>query len=575
MNPTLTLKEALFPLKESSKSAIADADCESFDEIQEYLHLNRDIERDLRVLLEAVKNSDSKKLFLVCGNVGDGKSHLLASIRLKNPELLNGITLHNDATESSEPDATFIDELTQLLAPFSSQSIAQGNEKIVLAINLGTLNNFLSSDEGNRFSELKTYVKSNKILEVGDILECQFDENSPFQFVNFCDHNLFYLTEDGPVSELIETALERVVSKDGPFYVAYENQKNTSPPNCPICFNFEALQTAFIRKKISSLLIECIIKGEITISIRALYNFIYELIIPVDLEPLDYQAAIKRIKNYKNGDFLQNIIPNYIFLHPKLSYLFKEIKKLDPASRRGESLDNAIIELTVSTSPLRIVNQYIPPGKISDNLSQILSNKNPNNNHVNTFIRAAFFWQKEDNILFQNTEYETYMSLMLGWYSGDGKTLKPLYNLVQQAAISWRGQAGTGRINVDIGRQQLEYRISEDVNIKPDPPTPPMNLAESKCKFNAFLPVKFIVGHKKFQLTVTYKLYALVCKISNGYRPTSLDHSNFVVFDDFVKNIATAGDGHKKVFFTESSNGRQFILELDDFGDFCFNEVAA
>ena len=573
MDSPLSLKEALFPLKESSMSAIADADCESFDDVKEYLHLNRVIESDLVTLLRAVKESGSKKLFLVCGNVGDGKSHLLASIRIAQPELLAGVTLHNDATESSEPDATFIDELNNLLEPFSDPNLVQGNEKIVLAINLGTLNNFLSADEESKFSELKAYVRDKNILEVGEIAECQFDEGSPFQFVNFCDHNLFSLTEDGPTSEIIETAIERIVSPAGPFYEAYEDQKKNSPKNCPICFNFAMLQSESIRKEISSLLIECIIRGEFSLSIRALYNFIYELIIPIDLESLDSQAMTKHINGYSSADFLRNIIPNYIFSHPELSPIFKQIQELDPASRRTETIDNTIIELMVSDAPLRVAAKYLPLDIIDDDMAQLLGDSSSDDTYVNTFIRTAFFWKKANTFLFQKTKYDTYMELMYGWYSGSGKALKPLYKLVQLAITAWNGQAEQGRINVDVGRQQLEYRTSEDISIKPDPFLPPEITSDNIHKFNTFLPVKFRVDGKSIQLTVTYNLYALFCKIQKGYRTTSLDHSNFVVFDDFVQKIAQAGEGHKKVFFTESSNRNQFVLELDNFGEFCFSEV--
>ena len=555
-------------------SAIADAECESFDDIKKYLHLERDIEDKLKSFLELVKRSSSKKLFLVCGNVGDGKSHLLASIRINNPGLLADIKLYNDATESSEPGASFIDELNKNLAPYSDVNLATGNEKTVIAINLGTLNNFLTSDEENRFSRLQEYVRDKRILEVGDIEACTFNEDSPFQFVNFCDYNLFYLTKDGPQSELIEKAIERIVSPDGPFFEAYEHQKRNYPRNCPICFNFEALRALHIRKKISSLLIECIVQGEIIISIRALYNFIYEIIIPIDIEPLDHLEAIKCIKQYDEADFLRRIIPNYIFLHPELSNIFEQIQRSDPAIRRGETIDDAIIELVVSDSPLKIINKYLPLDNISEILSDILHKKSSSDEYINAFIRVAFFWPKTDNILVDNQAYEIYMKLMFDWYSGNGKSLKPLYSLVQNAVTAWRGLAGTGKINIDIGRQQLEYRVSEKINIKPEPPSAISSLAEIIHEFNAFLPVRFRVGSRIITLAITYKLFCIIKKIANGYRPTSLDHSNFIVFDEFVQRITGSGEGQNQVFFTESANRRQFVLELDNFGDFCFNEVS-
>lgn len=574
MDQTASIKEALLPLKESSMSAIADADCESFDKIKDYLHLKRDIEHQVTVLLEAVKKADTKKLVLVCGNVGDGKSHLLASIHINHPDLLSDITLHNDATESSDPKTTSLEELKNLLEPFSDEKLNFGTEKIVLAINLGTLNNFLTSDSDNQFLGLKSYVKEKKILDIGDIVDSKYDESSQFQSVNFCDHNLFYLTKKGPISEIIETALERVVSPDGPFFHAYKNQKKTYPENCPICFNFKAIQSDVIRKKISSLLIKCIIKGEIIISIRSLYNFIYELIVPIDFEQLDDQAAIKKIQESSNTEFLQNILPNYIFSHPELSCIFEQIQKNDPAVKRGEILDEAIIELVVSDSPSNIINQYIGVDKLNENFRKYFHQNASDEHFVNTFIRTVYFWPKSDDILFRDVAYSEFMQLLFSWYSGESKSLKPLYRLVKDAVFLWNGAAGQGKINVDIGRQQLEYRISEQVKMSPAPPPAPKYHSETILEFNTSLPLEYRADGQIIALNVPYSLFDLIMKIKRGYRTTKLDHSNFVVFDDFVHRVAASGEGRQKVFFTESNNNRQFVLELDDFGDFCFNEVA-
>ncbi len=573
MNYILSLKEALFPLKESSKSAIADANCEAFDETKRFLHLERNIESQLQTFLEAVQESNSSKLFLICGNVGDGKSHLLASIGINHPELLEGIELHNDATESSEPGATFIDELNKIFSPFSDQNVDVGNTKTVIAINLGTLNNFLASDEEGNFSQLAHFVKRKKILEVSDIVECEYEDDSPFLFVNFCDHNLFHLTKNRPESTLIETAIQRVVSSDGPFFAAYTNQKERFPDSCPMCFNFETLQSQQIRKNISSLLVECIIKGEIIISIRALYNFIYELIVPIELEPLDTQSTITTISKFTQEDFLRNIFPNYIFSHPELSYIFKELQRHDPATRRGETMDEAIVELMVSDSPLNVINKFIPLDDINVNLANIFRNISCTDEYINTFIRTTFFWPNPDTNLLNNLTYKAYMKLMFDWYSGNVKSLKPLYKLVQNAVTSWKGQTGPGRINIDIGRQQLEYRASENIKFKPTPVKLTPKNEEQIHIFNAFLPLSYKVDDCLITLSITYNLYSLVKAINEGYRPTSLDHSNFIVFNEFVQKIETSSETQKQVFFTDSANKQQFILELDDFGDFCFSEV--
>lgn len=574
MDNNVMLKEALCHLKESSKSAIADADCESFDPIKSYLHLERDIEGQLTSFLESVKVSGSKKLFLVCGNVGDGKSHLLASIKINRPDLLSGVIVLNDATESSEPNMSYIDELNKLLLPFADQNISEGNDKVVLAINLGTLNNFLSADVDGKFFKLLEYVKDKKILEIGDIVANEYEEDNLFQFVNFCDHNLFYLTENGPVSEIVETAIEKIVSTDGPFYSAYKSQKTLlAGTQCPICFNFEVLQQESIRKKIAGLAIECIIKGEVIVSIRALYNFIYELIVPIDLDSFNNEVLLARIKKYSDKEFLDNILPNYLFTHPELSEIFFHIQKRDPSFKRGEDIDEAIVELVVSDHKQRVLDRFIEMDEIGDDLRLLLASFSSNPGYIDTFVRAAYFWPNSKILFEDKSIYKDYMKLMFDCYAGNTKELKPLYKLIQHAVFSWRGHAGTGRMNVDIGRQQLDYRISEAIEITPEPPITLDKQVETIREFNAVIPVNFHVEGKKIPIAVTYNLYALYTKIKNGYRPTSLDHSNYVVFDEFVQLVVDAGAGQKQLFITESANKKQFILNLDEFGDFCFNEV--
>jgi DNA phosphorothioation-dependent restriction protein DptF len=574
MDTNVMLKEALSHLKESSKSAIADADCDSFDDIKSYLHLERDIEGQLISFLESVKGSSSKKLFLVCGNVGDGKSHLLASIKINRPDLLSGVVVHNDATESSAPNMSYIDELNKLLLPFSDHHISAGDEKIVLAINLGTLNNFLSADVGGNFSSLRAYVQVKKILGVGDIVVNGYEENSPFQFVNFCDHNLFHLTKNGPISEIIETAIEKIVNTAGPFYRAYEKQKTlVADAKCPICFNFEVLQQKSIRKKIAGLIIECIIKGEVIVSIRALYNFIYELIVPIDLDPLNDEALLAQIKKISNKEFLDNILPNYLFTHPELSEIFFHIQQHDPSFRRGEGIDETIVELMVSDYKQQVLERFIAMDAIGKDLQHIFSTFSFDSKSIHDFVRVAYFWPNGHALFEDNSIYKEYMGLMFDCYAGNTKELKPLYKLIQNAVVSWRGHAGTGKINVEIGRQQLDYRISEAIEIKPEPPETQDRKVDTIKEFNIAVPVKFIVAGKQIPIAVTYSLYALFIKIQKGYRPTSLDHSNFVVFDEFVQLVVEAGTGQKQIFVTESANKKQFVLELDEFGDFCFSEV--
>lgn len=138
----------------------------SFDAFKKYLHVLRPVESELRTLLSRVNSANKKTLVLLCGSAGDGKSHLLSYLRNADSEhLLDMFELYNDATESSAPLLTAIDTLAEKLAPFNDDNYLNDDGfKMILAINLGTLNNFIESEKGQAFSALKKYVDINEIF---------------------------------------------------------------------------------------------------------------------------------------------------------------------------------------------------------------------------------------------------------------------------------------------------------------------------------------------------------------------------------------------------------------------------
>ena len=138
----------------------------SFDAFKKYLHVLRPVEVELRYLLNKVNEANKKTLILLCGSAGDGKSHLISYLRNADHEhLLDSFELYNDATESSAPKLTSIDTLAEKLAPFNDDNCTTNDGyKMILAINLGTLNNFIESEKGKSFSGLKAYVEANEIF---------------------------------------------------------------------------------------------------------------------------------------------------------------------------------------------------------------------------------------------------------------------------------------------------------------------------------------------------------------------------------------------------------------------------
>ncbi|EKN40818.1 hypothetical protein CFSAN001627_17078, partial [Clostridium botulinum CFSAN001627] len=202
------LIQELSRLKESSKEAVEGLG--EFTPFKRYMHIEREAQKELQDLILKANESNEAQLILVCGSVGDGKSHIISYFNNNYPDVMKNFTLHNDATESLEPNKTSMDTLNEILDSFSDEKIEESNEKFILAINLGTLNNFIDSKYGDRFSILKEYVQNKKILETS-IESSAFDENSSFQFVNFSDYHIFTLKDGKVYSKYIESLITKIV----------------------------------------------------------------------------------------------------------------------------------------------------------------------------------------------------------------------------------------------------------------------------------------------------------------------------------------------------------------------------
>ena len=140
LNGSFLLNE-LSKLKDSSHEAVEGY--ESLSKFKKYLHVKREIENEFLEKLKEVKDKPSSQLVMLCGSVGDGKSHLIAYLNSEHPEVMSKFKIHNDATESFDPDKTAIDTLAKVLTAFDDNHIDYSNEKRILAINLGVLNNTL------------------------------------------------------------------------------------------------------------------------------------------------------------------------------------------------------------------------------------------------------------------------------------------------------------------------------------------------------------------------------------------------------------------------------------------------
>lgn len=578
------LVQELYRLKESSKEAVEGLG--EFTQFKKYMHIERETQRQLKNLIFKANESNIAQLILVCGSVGDGKSHIISYFKNMYPEIMEKFTLHNDATESLEPSKTSMDTLNDILNNFSDENIENSNEKFILAINLGTLNNFIDSKYGERYSKLKKFVQDKKILE-SSIEDNSFDGNCSFQFVNFSDYHLFTLRDGRSNSSYIKSIITKITdsSEQNIFYSSYKSNCFVCDNRniCPIKANYELLRNDKVQESIVDLLVQCIIKNKIIISTRALINFMYELIVPRSYIDVNSPRLKKDIWKLHNLDYVRCLMPNIIFNHKELSFIFEALNSLDPLNVRNVKVDDFIIKFNNSTDILPYFKEYIDfPSIYIEKFKNIDLEKTEDRKIgyelLKLFIRGYYVCGKGNIFSLKDPIFENYMENLYFWNRGDKSELKNLYDNVKSGILKWNGETEKDQINIFMGKNQIKYKVSEDIELKVDTSNLPKSNEVELEKFGTVLKLKYKSEKlsKSYEIDVDFSLYKLLLQVIDGYRPNKKDKNYFIKFIELINKLSETGSQNEKLLFTEKNRdvNQKYKLEYDkEFEFYRFVEI--
>lgn len=564
----------LAKLKESSKEAVEGL--RSFSKFKRYMHVEREAQEDLKDLIMRAYESKRSQLILVCGSVGDGKSHIISYFKHTYSEKMSSFTLHNDATESLEPEKTSMDTLNEILDNFSDEKIESSTEKLILAINLGTLNNFIDSSYGKRFSKLKDYVHNKKILEP-TIENSNYDSDSSFQFINFSDYHMFTLKDGKAQSEYIKKLICKITNKsdENDFYNTYTEAcgECINCDCCPIKFNYELLSKENIQESIIQLLIQSIVKYKIIISTRALLNFIYELIVPRSNIDFNSPTFKNEINNLNNLKYIKSLMPNIIFDHREMSFIFEALSELDPLNIRNDKVDEFIVDFNNSANIINYFDNYVSESSSWMERFRDIDIQKSNQDNIRLelaklFIRTYYLLGKNEIFNLKDDVYENYIEYLYFWNKGEKSKLKKLYSEVNDGIAKWNGEAEKEYINILMGRNQTKYKISQEISLKADLGKLPNSTETNLKRFISTLKLGYRNSaiDEYYEINIDFALYELLVRISRGYRPNKRDKNRFIKFVEFINIIQDIGSKNEKLMFTEKNKGKncRYKLEYDN-----------
>lgn len=570
-------KEILDKLSINSKEAVIDGTFNNLDEFKNYLHIERRVEKVLEDIILKSIDSPSSKLILISGNVGDGKSHMLARLYQKFPDLMTQVEVRNDATESNFLSRTWVEELSDFLVPFKDSNLGSEKTKCVkiVAINLGVLSKFIN-ENGTDFQSLISYVVERGIIDHLNY-NSEYSEQSDFQFVNLADFKLFELTENTIHSSVIRGILDKITTHNdqNPIYVAFKQYYLNHPyqENCILKNNFIHLSKDEVKDNLTSIIVYTLIKDKLILSIRDLLNFIYDLLVPFAYQALS-SDQIKAKRDYLDQEFIiENSLAYKLFESSKRSPLLTSISKIDPLTIREEFIDRIIFNLNSTQNPEAVFEEHdieLPKGLLSIKDESYLRNK-----VIKTFVRTLFLQRAP---IFNNSlsDFQTFCQYLYYYYTGNKIGLQPLYMEVNEAIKRWNGSAKKDdEVNIPIGTHQIEYNVTQKISFRPI-----IKAIDNKQgilnELDYTIPITLEAKEKEYTFILDLALYTLLLKVRNGYSPNKKDKEDHIDFQNFVNLIINASLSNKDGLNFERINGNQidrYKLSIDMFGQYTFKKA--
>jgi DNA phosphorothioation-dependent restriction protein DptF len=568
-------------LRESSKYAVAQGTHSNLNEFKRYLHIEREVEKKLKTIITSAFENNISQLILVCGNVGDGKSHILSHLHEELKDVISQFIIHNDATESHNPNESSNETLYKLLEGFKDEKLKESKDKVILAINLGTLSKFIE-EYGNEFIILKDYINSSKILDTDLIHNDEFDASSNFHHVNFTDYHIYSLTENGAVSDIITTLLEKIVSENeaNTIYKAYRKYKVNVGDKiyCPILYNYEFLFNKNNRAIVSQLIIKAIIKSKEIVSLRTLLNFVYDILVPVNLSNISQADYFKVIDKMNGVDFFSNLIPNYLFEHPELSSLFEKIESLDPCTNRNSETDDILLTLINAEQIFAIFSKHINNSYLDKIESKIVESSNHKTELSKLFIRLNFFSNYFEQKHLTDVDFDEYLVWLYHYNNNNLLFIEKIYKLVENAARNWNGDAKTnGKVIINVGKKQTQFRVFKDFEVLPDVDISKEKFDVQINKFTQEFSLSFKINNETDSVKkhVDFSLFKILKMISKGYRPNKKDNNNYVYFVNSINTLINQNNSKAPLYIDEVNVGKavDYKFSKDTFSGYKFQVI--
>lgn len=584
--------EQMEGLRSSSALSVAN---ENFTDFNKYMHIPSLMDEELKSVILSAKQK-GKSLVLVCGNSGDGKSHLIASF--KNEEIISNedFDIYIDATSSDKKGKKANEILRDKLDEFSDIKLCNGKEyRLIVAINLGVLNDFIKNFE-SEYSILKEYVESQGLFDNMPSwkyvsIRNQSIEHDTYSIghVDFTSFHRYSIKPNGIDDTFFYSLLNKIIleSKQNPVYQSFTNscQNCQYRDNCPVHWNYkELLNNDEYRKHIIDTLVKVIIKGNLSPSIREINDFFYEIIIGRTFDERIVSNNSDPVKSLKHFIRNQSLCLLYENSEGLLHFTSKEDMLKDPSRRSDERIISLNLKPDFDSWLRDEAAVYSPI--YTHIYHSILHCKNvaakqykENEEEIKQAVFKLFIRYEKLNNAPEDRKYQSYLTYLYDYNAGHESKCKELIQLVEECVFLWNGRLtsknGTNiKHGVITNSNSSKYYLFKKIEISFAKDNAIQELTENKSFSNFSSTMRFGFklkdGNEVITLDIDYELYSLLCEIKCGFMPSLSDRKRNVEYDNFIRKLIAKSNSDTYVY-ARNDEGRTYRISKDDFDNYTFD----
>ena len=513
--------------------------------LDKYLHIKRDIEDILCAKMNEI-SEENGGIVLLIGSAGDGKSHLVSTIRQN--EKYCGYSFYNDATESSSPTKTAVDTLKEILVDYDDEHIHTTHKKLVLNINHGKLNTFIEDSEVcDQYSYLRSVV--SKIYN--NQVEEEVKEEKRIKLVQFNNVQIFEFNksnkDDYPVdSVFMKKFINKLTIKDpikNPFYNAYIKSKPKDPNQFdPLIFNYELLSKPEVQDCIIKYIIEAIIRFKLMVTPREFQDFLYSILVYQNIDTYS-----------ENKDFVDSLLPSMMF-NGKRSKIQCVLSQLDPLRYSSTEHDNDLALLFTSQSvPHSYLNidDFSPSFKEKVNL--LFHKKNLEIVQMIFRLKHLYVYHSE------SSEYKAFVNVLRNLYNRKYEDVVSLFQIVGNVIPRHYGSYSSPENAVPLNIQGSHYKLFARIDMIPNDYRIIYN---SPNDFSLKIRLIWTVHNEEIILPIDYNLYEYLIRLNKGRLSLNYESDKNMTFSRFIRNLVKLSNDESEIIVMTEKNQKFKLTKL-------------